>query len=198
VPFGLFEINLERVLTEAAKVQSKDGTVVAVSPEASTQIDHRAARPKPLLRGARLLWIDDVREDNKPLQAVVEGWFEHDVDVTLTIAEALDRMRRHIYDAVVTDLKRKGSLPAAFRFFDGLAPDHPPIVVYAGPLALYIATPNPVSIFTTKSSSRARTNPRSAGTDPSTASRPEIVSWKSTTCSCRARPSLLPSNRTNC
>src|SRR5215203_3770335 len=101
---GPVEINLERVLTEAAKVQSKDGTVVTVSPGASTQIDRRAARLKPLLQRARLLWVDDHSELNRPLQAVLEDWFERDIDVALTTAEALDCMRRRIYDVVVTDL----------------------------------------------------------------------------------------------
>ena len=168
-------------------MHSKDGTVVTVSPRASTRIDNRAASLNPLLRGARLVWIDGVPEDNKPPQAVVEGWFEHDVDVALITAQALDRMRRHIYDAVVTDLKRKGSLPGAFRLFDGLPPDHPSWSTQANSRTAQPHS-NPVSILTMKNSSPARTNPRSAGTDPSTASRPEIVSWKSTTCSCRARP----------
>jgi CheY-like chemotaxis protein len=121
----------EQVLNEAAKGRKDEaGKEVTVSAYASAQVLHRAARLKPLLKGARLLWIDDHPEPNKPLQKLLEGWLERDVDVALSTTEAQDRMKRHVYDAVVTDLGRDDPTDDAAQFLENLPDDHPPFVVY--------------------------------------------------------------------
>ena len=65
----------------------------------------RAARVRSVLEGARLLWVDDHPEGNTRLAKVLRK-LGVTVDLAAESDEALEMLRRHHYDVVVSDIAR--------------------------------------------------------------------------------------------
>jgi hypothetical protein len=66
----------------------------------------RAQHVWPVIRGARILWVDDQPERNKQLIEILLS-FGATVDKALDTNEALTLLRRHQYDVVISDIERQ-------------------------------------------------------------------------------------------
>jgi CheY-like chemotaxis protein len=71
----------------------------------------RAYKVRDVLRGARLLWVDDNPASNEPLVEMLHG-FGVVVDSAISTDEALTLARRHRYDVIVSDIERDGNAEA--------------------------------------------------------------------------------------
>ena len=68
----------------------------------------RAHQLRRILRGARLLWVDDNPDNNQPMVDLLHR-FRVVVDTAMSTSEALTLARRHRYDVVVSDIAREGN-----------------------------------------------------------------------------------------
>lgn len=66
----------------------------------------RAQYVLPVFQGAKLLWVDDEPQGNQLLIKFLRS-LKADVDQAQDTDEALKLLRRHQYDAVISDIKRK-------------------------------------------------------------------------------------------
>lgn len=79
-----------------------------VTERSATLLEARIARNVAAVRGRRVLWVDDDPKGNRAERRFLRSagvWVEN----VVTTAEALSRLRRDEYDAVITDQAREGS-----------------------------------------------------------------------------------------
>jgi CheY-like chemotaxis protein len=98
--FGL-EITLLKKSLDDAAVK----TNVSMSEGDKWSALKRAQRVMPVLRGARVLWVDDDRRGNHQLRKILSS-FKVQVDQAADTDEALKLLQRHEYHAVISDIKR--------------------------------------------------------------------------------------------
>ncbi|RKN08574.1 response regulator [Streptomyces radicis] len=97
------EIELAGELLEQASAESDAAASATERRTALGRLEHAAA----LLRGGRVLWVDDRPEGNAPLVELF-GAVGMTVDVALSMEEAVPRFRRKPYDVIISDLHRGG------------------------------------------------------------------------------------------
>lgn len=100
--FGLVEASfVRRELDQAAK----DLPDVAGTEEGRSQVSRRAARLAPILRGTRVLLVNDVPAQMRHVVAILRG-LGMDVDIVTTTDAAMHNLSQHNYDLVVSDMRR--------------------------------------------------------------------------------------------
>lgn len=101
LPFGL-ELTLRERVSEAARKQK-----VTVSEEDKDRIVRRLERSATLLKGARILWVDDQPENNTQEVSLL-ATFGARIEQVTTNAEALRRLQSNGFDVVISDQEREG------------------------------------------------------------------------------------------
>lgn len=79
-----------------------------VSYRARMAVLRRLSANAALLRGARLLWVDDQPPNNRHERALLEA-LEVRVDLATSSADAEQFLRNHHYLLMLTDIRREGS-----------------------------------------------------------------------------------------
>lgn len=96
-------------------------------------VDRRAEVVAPLLKGSRILWVDDIPGhtiyERTALSALGIG-----VDVALTSEEAFFMINRLKPDLIISDIRRGAKLRAGLEFLDELRAnmDATPVIFYVG------------------------------------------------------------------
>jgi CheY-like chemotaxis protein len=79
------------------------------------QVSRRAARLQTLIRGARILLVNDVPSEMEHVTAILRQ-LGVDVDVVTTTDEALSRLHQNAYDVAVSDMRRGASEDEGLKF----------------------------------------------------------------------------------
>ena len=114
--FGNLEITFLK--NSVKKIASKRANL-ELSDEDATSPFLRARGIAPILKGARLLWIDDNPENNEN-EARVLRKLGIEVDTAMTSAEARKMLSRFNYDAILSDIKREGKEYEGMTFLKSL------------------------------------------------------------------------------
>ncbi len=105
-----FEITLLKESLDEVVKEHK----VAVSEGDRWSALKRAERVLPVLQGARILWVDDEPQRNRQLVKILLS-LGTTVDKARDTEEALTLLRRHQYNVVVSDIRRKEGNDAGIR-----------------------------------------------------------------------------------
>jgi len=97
------------------------------------QVSRRAARLQTLIRGARVLLVNDVPAEMQHVIAILRA-LGIDVEVVTTTQEALSRLHHDAYDVIVSDMRRGTSVDEGLRFLARMRQDriHPPTIFTVG------------------------------------------------------------------
>jgi response regulator RpfG family c-di-GMP phosphodiesterase len=108
-------------------------------------IDRRVKVVRPLLKSARLLWVDD-NPSNNIYERLVLNSFGISIDLAISTEEALYFAGRVKYDVILSDMRRGSNPRAGTELLRSLKGRHitSPIVFYVGRLSL---EPGPVGAF---------------------------------------------------
>lgn len=108
--FGVEATFIREELDKAVGKQAAE-----VSESDRSQVLRRAQRVVPVLHGARILWVDDIPENNTYERRILLslGIF---VDLVTTSTEALSKLSQKNYDAVISDMDRDGVPDEGLRF----------------------------------------------------------------------------------
>ena len=119
-------------------------------------VARRARYVRPLLRGARVLWVDD-NPSNNLYERTALASLDISVDLALSTEEALYMTSRLQYDLVLSDMNRAGNVNAGTELLDHLKPQKAatPLVFYVGqidrqrtvPLGAFGITNRPDELF---------------------------------------------------
>jgi CheY-like chemotaxis protein len=92
----------------------------------------RAERNEDVLRGARLLWVDDYPRNNEHLITILES-LGVEVSIALDTDEALGMITRRRFDLIISDLGRGGDRTAGINLLRALQEEgrHPSFIFYA-------------------------------------------------------------------
>ena len=84
-----------------------------------------------VLRGARLLWVDD-NPDNNIYERIMLASLGVVIDLSLSTNEALVMLARQPYDAIISDIERQGVMDEGLRFLQAVqgCDVHPPTIFY--------------------------------------------------------------------
>ncbi|MGA3565414.1 response regulator [Melissospora conviva] len=128
-PFGTahFSEGIELIQEGAAR------TGTSVSPRQSRAVVSRLDHAAEALEGGRLLWVDDLPGNNRPIVELLQrGGLS--VDLALNTAEGLTLLQRHHYDVVITDLRRGDDPQAGMRLIEEMSQLEigAPILVFTG------------------------------------------------------------------
>lgn len=107
---GGIELTLKERIDDAAQRQR-----VTVSEDDKGRIVRRLERLAPLLRAARILWVDDAPENNIN-EASILAAFGAMIDTARSTSEANEKLKRSHYDLVISDIQREGLTDAGVRF----------------------------------------------------------------------------------
>jgi len=93
----------------------------------------RAQMVERALKGARLLWVDDVPENNLFEQEMLRV-FGVQIETALTTEEAMGKIRKCHYDLVVSDMARDGQSDAGLELLNRLreSRNQTPVIYYVG------------------------------------------------------------------
>lgn len=133
LPGGIELALLERV-ADAAEKQN-----VSVSNEDKSRIVRRLERSSELLRGARILWVDDHPENNTDEAAILTA-FGVGLQFATATEEALDLLRGGRFDVVISDMERQGEPKEGIRFVDQTR-GIPWTILYVGDYKPELGTP---------------------------------------------------------
>jgi CheY-like chemotaxis protein len=133
LPGGIEVALLERV-TNAAEKQN-----VEVSQEDKSRIVRRLERSSDLLRGARILWVDDHPENNSNEVAIL-ATFGVSTTFARTTRKALDLLSHERFDVVISDNERDGQPNEGIRFVEETRGD-PWTILYIGDYKPELGTP---------------------------------------------------------
>ncbi|KOT38499.1 multidrug DMT transporter permease [Streptomyces caelestis] len=123
------EIELAAELLDRAQDESRATVTATARRTALGRLEHAA----DVLRGGKMLWVDDRPEGNAPLVELFRAVGMH-VDVALSTEEATPLFRRRPYDVIISDLDRDGDRQAGIkmlRVLDQYGIDVP-VVIYTG------------------------------------------------------------------
>ena len=97
------------------------------------QVSRRAARLHMLIRGARVLIVNDVPSEMQHVIAILHE-LGIDVEVVTATEEALSRLRQQVYDVIVSDMRRGTSVDEGLRFLTRMVQDriHRPTILTVG------------------------------------------------------------------
>jgi CheY-like chemotaxis protein len=114
-----------------------------VTPEQRSQVLRRAEAVIPALQpGARILWVDDQPENNANERRMFES-LRIFVDEALSTDQALSRLERAAYDAVISDMSRNGDDQAGLRLLSEMRRREIdlPVIFYVGQIDSSRGTP---------------------------------------------------------
>jgi CheY-like chemotaxis protein len=97
----------------------------------------RAREAAPLLRGAEVLWVDDDPSRNRPERRMLQA-FGVMIDTVTTNADALEMLKAHHYDVVITDIDREGDPDDGIALANRIGPSE-----LAKPLIFYVTDLKP-------------------------------------------------------
>jgi len=86
------------------------------------QVSRRAARLQTLIRGARILLVNDVPSEMKHVTTILRQ-LGVDVEVATTTDEALSRLHQNTYDVIVSDMRRGTSEDEGLKFLTRMRQD---------------------------------------------------------------------------
>jgi hypothetical protein len=109
---GGIELALFDRVTSAAEKQS-----VTISTEDKSRIVRRLERSSDVLRGARLLWVDDRPENNND-EAAILSTFGVAIEFTTTTQQALEFLSSQQFDVVISDMDHEGQPDAGIKLLD--------------------------------------------------------------------------------
>ena len=98
------------------------------------QVSRRAARLHKLIRGARILLVNDVPSEMQHVIAILRE-LGVNVEVVTATEEALSRLHQHAYDVIVSDMRRGTSVDEGLKFLTRMRQDdihHPTIFTVGG------------------------------------------------------------------
>lgn len=106
---------------------------VQVSDDAAQVVMTRASRNMALLQNTKILWVDDV-PDNNFNEIKMLHQLRMDVETAKSTDEAVARLAKQKYDIVLSDLSRDGDATAGLQMLDVLRAAYPglPVVFYVG------------------------------------------------------------------
>ena len=109
-PFGTahFSEGIELLQEGAAK------TGTSVTPRQSRAVVGRLDHAAEALKDGRLLWVDDLPGNNRPIVELLQR-AGMTIDLALDTEEGLTLLQRHQYDVVITDLRRGDDPQAGMR-----------------------------------------------------------------------------------
>jgi CheY-like chemotaxis protein len=129
----MFEVSFaEQLLNEAAaKVQAGPKPSASDGRAAASRLEHAAE----ILKGGRILWVDDNPDWNEPLIRLFRE-LAMTVDTARSTDEALGNLRSRSYDLVISDMHRDTEQPsdrAGLTLIDALARQGTrlPVIIYA-------------------------------------------------------------------
>jgi hypothetical protein len=109
---GGIELALFDRVSSAAEKQN-----VTISYEDKSRIVRRLERSSEVLRGARILWVDDHPENNSD-EAAILSTFGVSIQFATTTQKALDLLSSERFDVVISDSEREGRQDEGIRFLD--------------------------------------------------------------------------------
>lgn len=126
--FNLAGVEIEFRNTLEQAVESRQQTVPAVD---LGHASRRLARSVELMRDARILWVDDEPENNRPEVSLFQDAGAR-VDIATTSEAALGALRRKSYDVIISDIARGDEADAGLILAGQLASDarSPPLIFY--------------------------------------------------------------------
>ncbi|MFE7894806.1 response regulator [Streptomyces sp. NPDC057412] len=124
-----FEVELAGELLDRAQEESKTPVTATARRTALGRLEHAA----DVLRGGRILWVDDHPQGNVPLVELFRATGMH-VDVTVSTEEAASLFRRKSYDIIVSDIERDGDRQAGIKMLRLLEQNDVdvPVLIYTG------------------------------------------------------------------
>lgn len=123
----------EAIQASVALAKKHGNWQVEVSEEQASQVMDRASRHLGLLQKAKILWVDDVPENNFNEIKMLHQ-LRADVETARSTDEALEKLEKQTVDIVVSDLKRGDNPAAGLEMLDRLKTTRPalPVVFYVG------------------------------------------------------------------
>ncbi len=123
----------EAIQASAALARKHPRWQVRVSEDQARLVMDRASRHLALLQGARILWVDDVPENNFN-EIKMFHQLRADVETAKSTEEAVARISKQAYDIVLSDLRRGDDGAAGLKMLHQLTSTHPdlPVVFYVG------------------------------------------------------------------
>lgn len=109
------EIELAAELLDRAQEASQTSVTATVRRTALGRLEHAA----DVLRGGKMLWVDDHPEGNVPLVELFRTTGIH-LDVALTTEQATPLFRRRPYDVIISDISRDGDPLAGIKMLRSL------------------------------------------------------------------------------
>ena len=89
----------------------------SVSPQQSRAVVGRLDHAADALKGGRLLWVDDLPGNNRPIVELLER-AGLTIDLALRTDEAVGMLQRHGYDVMITDMRRGDDPQAGLRLIE--------------------------------------------------------------------------------
>ena len=77
----------------------------------------RAEHVRPVLQGARVLWVDDRHDGNQEIVRVLRA-FGSEVDLARRSDEAMTLLKRHRYEVVISDVSRAEGADAGLKMLE--------------------------------------------------------------------------------
>ncbi len=93
----------------------------------------RARLVESVVRGARVLWVDDYPENNRNECSLLRA-LGVEVEQVRSTQEAIDKLSQNRYDLLLSDIARHGVADAGLRMLKQLVQGAPPLVFYVGRL----------------------------------------------------------------
>jgi CheY-like chemotaxis protein len=97
------------------------------------QVSRRAARLQTLIRGSRVLIVNDIPSEMQHVIAILRA-LGLDVEVVTNTEAALSSLRQHAYDVIISDMSRGTSVDEGLRFLDRMRQGriYPPTIFTVG------------------------------------------------------------------
>ncbi|WUD78372.1 response regulator [Streptomyces sp. NBC_00510] len=126
------EIELAGELLDRAQDESQTTVTATARRMALGRLEHAA----DLLRGGKVLWVDDRPEGNVPLVELFRS-VGMQVDLALSTDEAVPLFRRKPYDVIISDFSRDGDREAGIKMLRVLEQYNidVPVLIYTGRFA---------------------------------------------------------------
>jgi CheY-like chemotaxis protein len=125
----------EGIRAAVALAQKHPGWKVQVTSEQARLAMDRASRHQELLKGTRILWVDDVPENNRNEIKMLHQ-LQADIDTATSTGEALEKISSQSYELVVSDMKRGDDVEAGVIMLEQFQRQkiECPVIFYVGDL----------------------------------------------------------------
>ena len=123
-----FEIEFQAAIESAAAAHQLQIPMLDLS-----RASRRLASQQALLKGSRLLWVDDQPKNNRNEKKLFEAVGAR-VDTSSTSAAAEAAIMQVTYDLIISDIDREGSATEGLQFLGKLTKvgNSPPLLFYVG------------------------------------------------------------------